>query len=100
MMSRLFDDTINLSESRLRAQYSAQPHGSITLVSRSGSMGSTRAMSISPAYVFLCLEAAYFESCRRPPGQDSAPVRITKANTLRFLRQWLGICCGNSGMSH
>ena len=94
------DDTMVLSESRLLAQYSLAANGSITLVSRPDSSGSTRELNVSPEWLFLILEAEWFRSCMGLPGRELSRALEMKESAFRLLAKWLDTCAGSSGRLH
>lgn len=94
------DDTSLLIARRLSAQCSLKRGGSIMLVSQPDSSGSTRALSVSPEWLFLFLEAEWFRSVMELRGQELSHALQMKANTSKLLLKWLDTCAGSSGRLH
>lgn len=94
------DDTRLLCARRLRAQFSLARGGLITLVSKPDSSGSTRALSVSPEWLFLMLEAEWFRSCMGLHGRELLRALRLKESTLKLLLKWLDTCAGSSGRLH
>lgn len=94
------DDTTRLCQKRLRAQFSLRGPGTIMLVSPPDTSGYSKALSVSPEWLFLILEAIHFQSLKGLRGPALSRARKMKASNSRLLANWLNTCAGSSGRVH
>ena len=95
-----FDDTMRLYESRLLAQYSLAEGGMITVTSAPDTSGCSRVLNVSPEWLFLFLEAEWFQSCTELRGLELSRALKMKGNACKLLSRWLEHCAGSSGTLH